>query len=123
MLGDTLTMTLDGSGGTAKVTSKINQDGYAAEYLLKESTSQFRALVRHSKESVKANGVNYDRHNVLFEQYVYPTEAAPNGFTRQVSLTIRCQPEDTLADIVDLGEALTYWASDTILGKLVGWES
>lgn len=123
MLGDTLTVTLDGSGGTAKVLSKINQDGYAAEYLLKEATMQHRALVRHSKESPKSNGVNYDRHNVLFETFVYPTEAAPNGFTRQISMTIRCQPEDALADVVDLGEALTYWATDTIQGKLVGWES
>lgn len=38
MLGDTLTVTLDGSGGTAVVTSKINEAGYATEYLKKRTS-------------------------------------------------------------------------------------
>jgi len=123
MLGDTLTVTLDGSGGTAVVTSKINQDGYSAEYLKKDTLYQTRVLVRHSHDTTKAGALKFDRHNVLFEQTVYPTTAAPLGFVRQISLTIRCQPDDTIADVTNLGEALTYWATDTVLDKLFGWES
>lgn len=40
MLGSTLVITLDGSGGTAKTLPLINQDGYSSEYFLDEATVQ-----------------------------------------------------------------------------------
>lgn len=122
MLGDTLTATLGGSGGTAVVTSKINEGNYSAEYLKKRATDEVTVRVRHSKDTVKAGTQLFDRHNVLFEQYVYPTEAKPLGVRRQVQLIIRNDPTDTEADIVNLAEALTYWADSANLGKLFGWE-
>lgn len=123
MLGDTLTVTYDGSGGTAVVCSKINQDAYTAEYLKKGTLDETRVKVRHLKETVKAGSQPFDRHIVTFTQYVYPTEAKPLGVTREVSLTIRNDPSDTEASVTDLGEALTFWATDANLAKLFGWES
>lgn len=123
MLGDTLTVTYDGSGGTAVVCSKINQDAYSAEYLKKDTLFETRVKVRHLKETVKANTQAFDRHIVTFTQFVYPTEAKPLGVTREVSLTIRNNPSDTESAVTDLGEALTFWASDANLTKLFGWES
>lgn len=123
MLGDTLTVTLDGSGGTAVVTSKINQDSYSAEYLSKGATYEIRAKVRHSKETPKADGIAYDRHNVEFTQYVYPTEALPHGRIRQAYVVIRNEPEDDLTAVVDLVEALPFWLTDANILKLCGWES
>nr|UJQ85997.1 MAG: putative coat protein [Leviviridae sp.] len=123
MLGDTLTATLDGSGGTAVVTSKINQDAYSAEYLKKRTTDEVRVTIKHSKDTVKAGTQPFDRHNVTFEQYVYPTEAKPLGVRRIVSLIIRNDPSDDEAAVTDLGEALTFWATDANLTKLFGWES
>jgi hypothetical protein len=123
MLGDTLTVTLDGSGGTAVVTSKINQDSYAAEYLNKGATYEIRVRVRHSKETPKADGIAYDRHNVEFTQYVYPTALLPHGRTRQAYVVFRNEPDDDLAACTDLGEALTFWLTDANILKIFGWES
>nr|UJQ85333.1 MAG: putative coat protein [Leviviridae sp.] len=123
MLGDTLTVTYDGSGGTAVVTSKINQDAYSANYLKKDTLFETRVTVKHIKETVKAGTQAFDRHTVTFEQFVYPTEAKPLGVLRSASLTIRNDPSDTEASVTDLGEALTYWATDVNLAKLFGWES
>lgn len=123
MLGDTLTVTLDGSGGTAVVASKINQDAYSAEYLKKQALDEVRVRVKHSKDTVKAGTQPFDRHIVTFEQYVYPTEAKPLGVTRTVQFTIRNDPSDSEAAVTDLGEALTFWLTDANLTKLFGWES
>lgn len=123
MLGDTFTVTLDGSGGTAVVASRINQDQYSAEYLKKDTDSEIRVRVRHSKDTVRAGSQPFDRHNVTFEQYVYPTEAKPLGVLRQVQLIIRNDPTDSVTDVTNLGEALAYWATDANLDKLFGWES
>jgi hypothetical protein len=123
MLGDTLTVTLDGSGGTAVVASKINQDSYSAEYLKKRTDDEVRVRIKHSKDTVKAGSQAFDRHNVTFEQFVYPTEEKPLGVLRQIQLIIRNDPSDDEVALTDLGEALTYWAADTNLTKLFGWES
>jgi len=123
MLGDTLTVTLDGSGGTAVVASKINQDSYSAEYLKKRTDDEVRVSIKHSKDTVKLGTQPFDRHNVTIEQYVYPTEAKPLGIRRIVQLIIRNDPSDDEVAVTDLGEALTYWASDANLTKLFGWES
>lgn len=123
MLGDTITVTLDGSGGTARVCNKINQDAYSAEYLNRISTDEIRVKVRHQKESAK-NGELYpiERHNVLISQTVFATPTATEKF-REISFTVRNRPDDAVLDVTNLGEAMTYYLTDTILDKLYIWES
>lgn len=123
MLGDTLTVTLDGSGGTAVVTSMIDRAGYTTEYLKKRTNDEVRVRIKHSVDAVKAGAQKFDRHNVTFEQYVYPTEAKPLGVLRQATLIIRNDPTDDEAAVTDLAEALMFWATDANLTKLFGWES
>lgn len=123
MLGETLTLTPDGAGGTAVVLNRINQDSYSAEYLKKDTGHEYRVRIKHSKDTVKAGTPPFDRHVVVFEQFVYPTVAKPLGVTRTVTLTIRNNPDDVEAAVTDLGEALTFWASDANLTKLFGWLS
>jgi hypothetical protein len=123
MLGDTLTVTLDGSGGTAVVCSKINQDSYSAEYLKKDTLYETRVRTRHIKETAKAGAIALDRHTVTFSQYVYPTEARPLGINREIQLIIRNDPTDSITDVTNLGEAMTFWATDANLDKLFGWEA
>jgi hypothetical protein len=123
MLGDTITITLDGAGGTARVCSKINQDSYSAEYLNRLSTDEIRVKVRHQKESLKA-GDTYplERHNVLISQIVFATLTTPERY-REISFTIRNRPDDAVLGVTDLGESMTYYLTDTILDKLYLWES
>lgn len=125
MLGTTLTVTLDGSGGTAKILPLINQDGYSSEYFLDETTVWWRAKVRHSKDNVKAGTQAFDRHTVTFQRYLKPTETAPLGRLTEVIYTIRLDPNETASDVIDLSEAMSFYMvkAGGIAAKLLGWES
>lgn len=125
MLGTTLTVTLDGSGGTAKVLPLINQDGYSSEYFLDEATVSYRARVRHSRDSVKAGSQPFDRHTVTFERFLKPTPAAPLGRRTEIIFTIRTDPNEIAGDVIDMSEAMSFYMvkAGGIAAKLLGWES
>nr|UJQ85469.1 MAG: putative coat protein [Leviviridae sp.] len=125
MLGSTLTVTLDGSGGTAKALPLINQDGYSSEYFLDEATVQWRAKVRHSRDNVRAGTQNFDRHTVTFQRFLKPTADIPLGRTTEVIFTIRADPNEVGSDVIDLAEAMSFYMvkAGGISAKLLGWES
>nr|UJQ85191.1 MAG: putative coat protein [Leviviridae sp.] len=125
MLGSTLTVTLDGSGGTAKILPLINQDGYSSEYYLDETTVWWRAKVRHSKDTVKAGTQAFDRHTVTFQRFLKPTETYPLGRLTEVIYTIRDDPNEVQSDVIDLSEAMSFYMvkAGGIAAKLLGWES
>lgn len=125
MLGTTLTITMDGSGGTAKVLPLINQDGYSSEYFLDDTTVTYRAKVRHSRDTVKVGSQPFDRHVVTFSRFVKPTEAIPLGSLSEISFTIRNDPNGTASDIIDVAEAMSFFTvkAGGISAKLLGWES
>lgn len=125
MLGSSLTITLDGSGGTAKVLPLINQDGYSSEYFLDDTTVTYRAKVRHSKDNVKSGGQSFDRHNVTFSRYTKPTEALPLGSLSEITYIIRNDPNGVSGEIIDLSEAMSFYMvkAGGIAAKLLGWES
>lgn len=124
MLGSTLTVTLDGSGGTAKTLPLINQDGYSSEYFLDDGLVTYRAKVRHSHDNVKAGTQAFDRHTVTFTRYLKPAGAVP-GSTSEVTYTIRMDPAGVASDIIDLSEAMSFYMvkAGGIAAKLLGWES
>jgi hypothetical protein len=125
MLGTTLTITMDGSGGTAKSLALINQDGYSAEYFLDEGTITYRAKVRHSRDTVKAGTQPFDRHVVTFTRFVKPTSLIPLGSQTDISFTIRTDPNGVPADAIDVSEAMSFYMvkAGGIAAKLLGWES
>ncbi len=125
MLGATLTITLDGSGGTAKTLPLINQDGYSSEYFLDEGAVTYRAQVRHSRDTVKAGTQPFDRHTVTFTRQVKPTESVPLGSQTQVIYVIRNDPNGVTADSIDVSEAMSFYMvkAGGIAAKLLGWES
>lgn len=124
MLGDTITLSLSGTGGTPLVLNKVNQDNFSSQYLKKESLSETSLNIRHTKDAVKAGQPARDRHNVTITRTVYPTEAKPQGEVYTFSATIVVQPDCSLSAFTDLGEALGFMLNDvTFLTKLHGWES
>jgi len=126
MLGSSLTVTLDGSGGTAKVLPLIDQSGqYSSEYFLDETLTWYRAKIRHSTDSVKAGSQPFERHTVTFQKYVKPTTTYPGGLLSEVIFTIRHSPNDVPADIIDLSEAMSFYMvkAGGIGAKLLGKES
>ncbi len=125
MLGSTLVITLDGSGGTAKTLPLINQDGYSSEYFLDEGATTYRAKVRHSRDNVKVGTQQFDRHTVTFTRFVKPTEAIPLGSQTDVTFIIRNDPNGVVADQIDVSEAMSFYMvkAGGIAAKLLGWES
>ena len=125
MLGTTLTVTMDGSGGTAKSLPLINQDGYSSEYFLDEGLVTYRAKVRHSRDTVKAGTQPFDRHTVTFSRFVKPTSTILLGSLSEVSFTIRTDPNATASDVIDVSEAMSFYMvkAGGIAAKLLGWES
>lgn len=125
MLGSSLVITLDGSGGTAKTLPLINQDGYGSEYFLDDTTVTYRAKVRHSRDNVKAGTQAFDRHVVTFERFVKPTSSIPLGSMSQLVYTIRTDPNAVASDVIDLSEAMSFYMvkAGGIAAKLLGWES
>lgn len=125
MLGGTLVVTLDGSGGTAKTLPLINQDGYSSEYFLDDGTVQYRAQIRHSSDNVKAGTQKFDRHAVTFSRFVKPTSSTDLGSLSQVIYTIRNDPNGVQSDIIDLSEAMSFYMvkAGGIAAKLLGKES
>lgn len=124
MLGTTLTLTLDGSGGTAKILPLVNQDGYSSEYYLDDTLVTYRAKVRHSKDTVKAGSQAFDRHTVTFTRYLKPAGSVP-GSQSEVTFTIRNDPNAASVDIIDVSEAMSFYMvkAGGIAAKLLGWES
>lgn len=119
MLGDTLTFTVN---AVAKVVKKINQDSFTAEYLLRETTQEFRVKVRHSKEKALVSGLPMDRHNVELTQTIYPSVTYPTGLVRQAYIVIRNANNDSATEVDYLSDALADWTK-TNAPALVGWES
>ena len=120
MLGDTLTFTVN---SVAKVLKKINQDSYSSEYLLRETTQEFRAKVRHSLEKNLTTSRQMDRHNVELTQTMFAdgvTYLTP--LTRQVYVVIRNTPGDSATTVDYLSDALADWVK-TNAPAVVGWES
>jgi len=125
MLGPTLTVTLDGSGGTAKVLPLINQDGYSSEYFLDEGPVTYRTKIRHSRDTVKTGTQPYDRHVVTFYKFTKPTAALLIGSQFEIGFTIRTDPAATPGEVIDLSEAMSFYMvkAGGIAAKLLGWES
>jgi hypothetical protein len=124
MLGSSLTVTLDGSGGTAKTLPLINSDNYSSEYYLDDTTVTYRALIKHSSDNVKAGAQAFDRHSVLFERYLKPSGSTP-GSMSQVQFIIRNDPNGVASDIIDVSEAMSFYMvkAGGIAAKLLGKES
>jgi hypothetical protein len=62
---------------------------------------------------------------VTFQRYLKPTETAPLGRLTEVIYTIRTDPNETAADVIDLSEAMSFYMvkAGGIAAKLLGWES
>lgn len=120
MFGNTFTFT-DGSDSRTLV--KINQDGYASEYLLKSSTFEYRARIRHTRSTPRDSSLPRDRHNVEIVKTVFgATSADPNVVTKVYFVT----EQDINDTSTSVAVGLFTWAtasSAAALASLTAWES
>lgn len=119
MFGNTLV--LPKSGGNVTLV-KINQDGYASEYLFRDATSEHRVKIRHTTMTDKTENQAYDRHNVEITQKIFAAGEVPE-YHRKVYIVVECKPGDT---DIQLTDALSDWlisTSNVNLNSLMAWES
>lgn len=119
MFGNTLVLPLS-TGNVTLV--KINQDGYASEYLVKEALRQIRVRIRHSKTKATADRVSYDRHNVEIVETVFATSTVPE-FERKDYVVIERLPSD--ANVVNT-DGMADWLISSVNANalsLIAWES
>jgi len=117
MLGDTFTLVLPVGG--SKVLNKINQDGYASEYFLKESASEYTVKVRHTTAKAGGGLEQRDRHNVEVVERIFATSEAAET-VRKAYVVFENYDDDTDDDNL-LG--LAAWLTAANLAKLFGWQS
>lgn len=119
MLGNTLV--LPQVGGNITLT-KINQDGYSSEYLFRNSTSQYRARIRHTKTTATATRPSYDRHNFEVVQTIFAAGDVAE-YERKFYFVLEHLPNDTSIALADAAANLAIASSDAFLVSLLGWES
>lgn len=117
MLGNTLALTI---GGEAYTLTKINQDGYASEYLFKDSGEEVTARIRHTK--VSKGGVSYDRHNFELRQKIYADVSTPEQ-NRLFYFVIEQSTNDVDVSIASAACTLALASTAAFLNSLQKWES
>lgn len=119
MLGDTITIT---HNAVSKVLSKINQDNYSSEYLLRSATDEFRIKVRHNNESSAKGEVPFERHNIELRVTTFATLVVPQ-VEHLTSVTIRTRKGSSPTDCLLAAKAQLGFLSDANVTKLIAWES
>jgi hypothetical protein len=120
MLGNTLTLP---QAGGDKVLVKINQDGYSSEYLLRESTGEYRAKIRHTFVGpTQARPYQADRHNFEVVQTIFADGDTPQ-YERKFYFVVESKPGDTATVLADAVADLMILSSNAFLLSLNGWES
>lgn len=116
MIGNTITI----NNGAAKVLTLIKEGDYSSEYLLKDTLSEFRLKIRHSKTNA-----GQDRHNVELVESVYPTEAVPLGRQRKFYFVIENDIDDLTGPVAnaDAIADLAIATANAFLNQLMGWQS
>lgn len=117
MFSNTVVLTVN---SVAKTLTKINQDSYASEYLLRDTTEAYRLKIRHSVAKRGASSV--DRHNVELTHTIYATPTTLE-VVRKVYLVFELDTADTMTYEV---KALADWliaSTNAAIVSLSNWES
>lgn len=120
MFSDVLVITID---GVDKSLTRINQDGYSSEYLLREDTGEFSLRIRNTSYIRKDTGIKVDRHNVELVNLVYPASAADPVITRKAYMVFENERGDPLTDVEDFTAGMVAFLSNANILKMLNWES
>jgi hypothetical protein len=120
MFADTLTVTIN---AVAKVMTRINQDKYSSEYLLRDTLSEFRLQIRNSSYKNKVTGKSMDRHNVELVETVYAVAPAIVPTIRKAYTVFENERSDPLTASFNFNKGFAAFFSDANITKLVNGES
>ncbi len=119
MFTEPLTFTID---SVAKNLIRINQDGYSSEYLLRETTGEFRARVRHSNY-VGKNGAVTHRHNVELTHTEFGATSEDPDVIRKAYVVLENEAADGITDPLNFDLGLAGFLTSANITKLINWES
>lgn len=120
MLGNTLTIP---QAGGDKVLVKVREQDYSSEYLLRSSTDEYRAKIRHTKVAPSTQRpYEADRHNVEVVQTIFAAGDVPQ-YERKFYFVIETKPGDTATALADAMADLMIASTNAFLVSLNGWES
>jgi hypothetical protein len=120
MFGNTITLP---QAGGDKVLTRIKEQDYSSEYLLRETLGEYRMQIRHSKVGATAQRpYEADRHNVQVTHVVYAAGDVPQ-YERKFYFVLEHKPGDTATNLADALCDLAIATSDAFLVSLQGWES
>lgn len=120
MFTDTLTITINAIG---KVLTRVNQDGYSSEYLLRETTGEYRLKLRNTSYNDKVRGVQVDRHNIEFTYTIYPVAPATLSTVRKFYSILENDKTDLVVDSAKFGAGIVAFHTEANFTKLLNWES
>ncbi len=121
-IGDTLTMTLGGSGGTAKVLNKTNDANYKGSYFLREATEDHSVVVDHVVPSSRDG--SRETHRMRYDRNFY--DATTLALLRTESVWVGFETRAASQNDTELtkdAKALAYVLDATLIGKLIGRQS
>lgn len=121
MIGDSITITIGGSGGTAKVLQKVNEANYASEYFLREASASYSLSVKHTVPKGRDGSV--ESHLFRLDVIHYNTD---NLVVRKESAWVVLETRQGIQDsasLQDLGQALTFVMDVTLIDKLLARQS
>nr|UJQ84927.1 MAG: hypothetical protein 2 [Leviviridae sp.] len=120
MFSDTITFTIN---AVAKVLTRINQDGYSSEYLLRETAGEYRAKLRNSTYKSKDKSVTTDRHNLELVHTIYPVAPATSPTIRKTYVVFENDAGDALVDNAKTSLSVMAFLTEANITKLLNFES
>lgn len=122
--GATITITIN---AIAKVLNRVSDsEPYSSEYLLRESTGEYRIKIRHSHSDPKGidafqRGV--DRHNMEFTHIVYATPTAKEIKRKIYTVMEHYGADDTTQVSLESQGFLSYAANASRVDDQLAWLS
>lgn len=121
MFSDPITVTIN---AVAKNLIRISQDGYSSEYLLKETTGQYRLRIRNSSYVDKTRGgKKVDRHNVELIHEIYPVSPAIYSTIRKDYHVFEMDVGDDTSLMAKTVAALSAFVTEANATKMINFES
>lgn len=120
MFGNTITLPQVGGD---KILTRVKEQDYSSEFLLRSSTDEYRLRIRHTNSDATAQRpYKADRHNVEVVQTIFAAGDVPQ-YERKFYFVIEHKPGDLATNLADAVADLMILTSNAFLVSLQGWES
>jgi hypothetical protein len=121
MFSDPVTITIN---AVAKNMIRISQDQYSSEYLLRETTGEYRLRLRNTSYVDKTRGqVKVDRHNVELTYTIYPVAPATQPTIRKSYSVFEHDSGDDLSLSAKLVAGHSAFVTEANAAKMLNFES